>query len=463
MLISVIIPTYNSEKYIAETLESAINQTYKNIEIIVVDDSSLDKTTKIVKNFIKKDSRIKLFRSLKNTVSGTPSYPRNIGIKKANGKYLSFLDSDDLWAKEKLKTQIKHLKKKDIISFTDCKYLNDGKFKNESFVNKKFINIALSNLPEGLLLYNPIRLSSVLIKKTVLVEKNFNEDSEISGVEDLEMWLNFSKKNYFKNISYVKERLVFIRRHQNNLTNKYNLGVIKNIYCITKFMINDTKSINFKFFLAGVFFRSLMLIKYYYFEKIKFFLKLTVALIILLFLVFFKSPFPDYIGSKLIHTQEIDKSIKNLVIFSSGGYGKPYLKRFKDAQEIIKANNIENVYIMGNDDIIPEHRVISSLLIYNNFPKSKIKLTTTNLNTTRDDILYMGNILKKDKIESVIFITEKYRSLRSMLIWKKNYPKINIQTYHHNEKVLKDSKWMRNKKIFYEYCALAYNYLRNWI
>ena len=91
-LLSVIIPVYNVEKYLSECLESVINQTYKNLEIICIDDCSTDSSGKILDGFAKKDSRIKAIRQEKN--SG-PSAARNRGIGEANGEYIMFVDSDD--------------------------------------------------------------------------------------------------------------------------------------------------------------------------------------------------------------------------------------------------------------------------------------------------------------------------------------------------------------------------------
>lgn len=91
-LITVIVPCYNVEKYVAKCLDSIINQTYKNLEIIIVEDVSNDNTLKIVEEYTKKDSRIKLIRNEKN---GGLAYSRNVGLANSNGNYISFIDSDD--------------------------------------------------------------------------------------------------------------------------------------------------------------------------------------------------------------------------------------------------------------------------------------------------------------------------------------------------------------------------------
>lgn len=95
--VSIIIPMYNAERYIKTCLESVLNQTFKNIEIICVDDCSTDNTFNIVMEYMKKDGRIKLSKLAKN--SGTASKPRNLGLRLSRGKYVAFLDSDDMYTK----------------------------------------------------------------------------------------------------------------------------------------------------------------------------------------------------------------------------------------------------------------------------------------------------------------------------------------------------------------------------
>lgn len=102
-LVSIIIPTYNCGKYIAETLDSVEKQTYKNWEIIIIDDCSSDETKNIVSEYSRNDSRISYHCLDKN--SG-PAVARNRGLEFASGRYIAFLDSDDLWYPEKLERQI---------------------------------------------------------------------------------------------------------------------------------------------------------------------------------------------------------------------------------------------------------------------------------------------------------------------------------------------------------------------
>ena len=116
-LVSIITPTYNSEKYITETIESIQAQTYTNWELLITDDCSTDQTIDIIKSYQKNDNRIRLFLLDKNQGAGVA---RNNSIKEANGRYIAFCDSDDLWMPEKLEIQIGFIKNhKLLFSFTD--------------------------------------------------------------------------------------------------------------------------------------------------------------------------------------------------------------------------------------------------------------------------------------------------------------------------------------------------------
>ena len=90
----------------------------------------------------------------------------------------------------------------------------------------------------------------MIIKREVFRNVNFNEEKEIRGIEDLELWLNILKK---LNKQYIKEYLVTIRRHKNNLSKNYTSNVIKNIYSISRYMIREEKYKNLRFFISGIF------------------------------------------------------------------------------------------------------------------------------------------------------------------------------------------------------------------
>lgn len=106
-LVSIIMPSWNTANFIAESIQSVLNQTYKNWELIIVDDCSTDNTDEIIKPFLA-DKRVKYFKNEKN--SGA-ALTRNRAMRDAQGEWIAFLDSDDLWTPDKLMTQIKLMKK----------------------------------------------------------------------------------------------------------------------------------------------------------------------------------------------------------------------------------------------------------------------------------------------------------------------------------------------------------------
>lgn len=108
-LVSVIMPTYNSSRFVAESIESILHQTYSNIELLITDDGSTDNTTEIINYYAKKDKRVKCFLLSENMGAG---HARNYSIQKANGRYIAFCDSDDIWMTDKLEKQIAYMQEK---------------------------------------------------------------------------------------------------------------------------------------------------------------------------------------------------------------------------------------------------------------------------------------------------------------------------------------------------------------
>ena len=109
-LVSIITPMYNAEKYVGLTIESVIAQTYKNWEMIIVNDGSKDSSAKIVEDYVQKDCRIKLI----NQTNAGSATARNNALKNAQGQYICFLDADDLWDAVFLEKQINFLKEKNV-------------------------------------------------------------------------------------------------------------------------------------------------------------------------------------------------------------------------------------------------------------------------------------------------------------------------------------------------------------
>lgn len=123
-LVSVITPAYNSEKYISESIESVLSQTYKNWELIIVNDKSTDNTKDIIEHYVDKDSRIRLIELQENSGAAVA---RNTALESAKGRYIAFLDSDDRWKKNKLEKQIEFMKQNEYsFTFTGYEYILDS-------------------------------------------------------------------------------------------------------------------------------------------------------------------------------------------------------------------------------------------------------------------------------------------------------------------------------------------------
>ena len=188
--VSIIIPTYNQSQYLEEAIESALNQTYKNIEIIIVDDGSTDNTPEVIKSF---DNKI-IYIQQKNKGA---SSARNTGIKKANGEYIAFLDADDMWLKNKLENQIKFIQNNPEIGLlgTGCYQMIDM----SKMIHKKIFPAKNEILQKDLIKYNPFIQSSVMIKKDV-----FNSiglyDEKFKESEDYDLWLRIAQKYKVANL-----------------------------------------------------------------------------------------------------------------------------------------------------------------------------------------------------------------------------------------------------------------------
>lgn len=158
VLVSIIMPAYNCEKYLRDAIKSVIGQTYPNWELIVIDDGSKDNTAAIVDDFVKSDPRIRLVKNGRNL---GVSAARNRGISLANGDWIAFLDSDDIWDRAKLEKQMIHAKKMSAeFVFTGSSYIDE-----EGNPYKGIFQVPDTVTYESLRKHNVISCSSVLMKK----------------------------------------------------------------------------------------------------------------------------------------------------------------------------------------------------------------------------------------------------------------------------------------------------------
>jgi glycosyltransferase involved in cell wall biosynthesis len=221
-LVSVVIPNYNSAEYIREAIESVIKQCYYNIEIIVVDDCSQDNSIIIVKELVKIYKVISLIELPKN--SGTPSIPRNVGIKLSKGKYIAFLDSDDFWERGKLFNQIKYLESSEyFMCSTSCvNFIN--KYSTVSLIEFDFVK-PITLWDQFTKYQTPT--SSIVIRSDILKNNLFNTNTFFSGREDLLHSLILHSK-YGPSLK-ICNNYVRYRIHDNQISSKKLIMMIKNL------------------------------------------------------------------------------------------------------------------------------------------------------------------------------------------------------------------------------------------
>ena len=189
MLISVIIPVFNGEKTIKETIDSVLNQTFQNIELIIIDDGSKDKTLEIVKNI--SDSRINVFSYPNAGLSAS----RNRGISQAKGELISFIDADDLWTLDKLQAQWQALQENPqaAVAYSWTDYIDESSKFIKSGRRIKANDDAFSKL----LLFNFLENGSNPLIRQKALEKVGGFDESLTAAEDKDMWLRLAANYEF--------------------------------------------------------------------------------------------------------------------------------------------------------------------------------------------------------------------------------------------------------------------------
>jgi glycosyltransferase involved in cell wall biosynthesis len=206
-LVSVIMPTYNHARYIGEAIESVQNQTYKNFELIIIDNYSTDNTAEIVASY--NDKRIKYLK-FKN--HGIIAASRNHGIKNSNGKYIAFLDSDDIWLPQKLDLQIELMESNKDIGMSYVLYshlLEDGSVKG---VFPKLGHRLRGDVFTSLYRKSVIANSGTVVRTQVFKELGLlDENPKLVTIEDYEMWLRIAKSRPIDYVDHKTQLLYRIR------------------------------------------------------------------------------------------------------------------------------------------------------------------------------------------------------------------------------------------------------------
>lgn len=221
MKVSIVTPCYNAESYLSQTIESVINQTVREWEMLIIDDCSNDDSRKIVEFYSAIDSRIKYYRT--KVPSGSPSLPRNIGIENATGEFLAFLDADDLWFPDKLEKQIKFME----VNNYDLSYSFYEKMDWQGNRNNRIIKTRYKTTYNKLLKSNSIPCLTSMIRRNVIGDTRFKQIPQ----EDFCFWLDILKKGI---VAYNIKEITALYREAKNSRSANKLDMFKGYWNVIR-------------------------------------------------------------------------------------------------------------------------------------------------------------------------------------------------------------------------------------
>lgn len=242
-LVSIVVPVYNAAQFLDETIATTQNQTYKNWEMILVDDCSTDNSIEIIKKYQKDDTRIKLYQNKTNSYA---AITRNKGIDESKGRYIAFLDADDLWKPTKLEKQLVFMQEKDCaFSFTDYEFADE-----HGNPNGKKVSVPVSITYRQALKNTTIWTSTVMLDTKKLTKQTIRMPNIRRG-QDTATWWKILK--IIPKADGVNEVLSYYRRTTDSLSaNKLTalkrtwhiyrvvekLGIIPSLYYFTCYVYN---------------------------------------------------------------------------------------------------------------------------------------------------------------------------------------------------------------------------------
>jgi teichuronic acid biosynthesis glycosyltransferase TuaG len=215
--VTVVIPAFNAERHLGDTITSILAQRETVFEVYVVDDQSTDGTRELVSNFAQRDSRIKYLATTSN--SGGPAGPRNLGVTTSNSEWITFCDSDDLWHPDKLRAQLAAARFTGAgLICTSIESFRDGvaprSFRNAPVAKLRTRHIGLW----AMLFKNRIATSSVMCKRQLILDAHgFNTDPSLIAVEDYDLWLRLMTQFNIQ-VVLVNQRLVGYRHLTDSLS-----------------------------------------------------------------------------------------------------------------------------------------------------------------------------------------------------------------------------------------------------
>lgn len=243
-LISIIMPSFNSEQFIDQAILSIQQQTYQEWELLIIDDCSEDQTVKIVEELSSKDNRIKLSVLEENQGAAVA---RNTGLKNAAGKYIAFLDSDDRWFPEKLKKQVEFMETNKIaFSFTSYQFIQENEDDHRKVVHVK-----------DKMNYKDVLKDTRIGTLTVMINRDLTGDFSMPLVrrgQDLLTWISILKRGFIAfgideplseyrvvSGSLSNNKMVALKRTWNNYRNHLDLNFFQASYYFTFYTFNALK------------------------------------------------------------------------------------------------------------------------------------------------------------------------------------------------------------------------------
>ena len=227
-LVSVIMPSYNSSKYIEASIKSVLGQTYKNIELIIVDDCSSDNTVEIIKSF--SDTRIRLF--INETNQGA-ALSRNKALREAKGNYIAFLDSDDVWDLTKLESQIQYMKENNYaFTYADYRICLNGVWDKYIRTGPKKVN------------YRKIINYCYFSTITVIYDRDavgLIQIKDLKKNNDYAMWLHALKKVTAYRYPYC---LSYYIKHDNSVSGGRKTKLIKHHYLLFRIELGKSRFVS---------------------------------------------------------------------------------------------------------------------------------------------------------------------------------------------------------------------------
>ena len=471
-LVSVILPTFNSARFLSRSIKSVLNQSYKNLELIIIDDCSTDSSLKIIKNHSKIDKRIRYFATKKN--SGTVGIPRNFGILKARGKYIAFLDADDHWMFDKIRYQVLNMGNYKF-SFTAANYQIEKSLKKSNFLinmfrillQKFFIKKIIETGNHWLFVYNPFLISSALINKKVFQNYRFSNNKNIR--EDLSLWLDILTK-YNKSVIFHPKILLTITRAKNSMSSNKIIEFNTIINSISNFFFRRRTEDKFYYFIIGILLRSLKM----FFSKIYSVLRKNLIifsfLIFSIYFLFYYTPLFWILGKKLIFYNDQKKTEAVFILSGHQGfdyYNNSYLDRFIDINYYLQKYNAKQdtkFFILGKLSAIPEQKILEALIVNENVKKDNIQIIFKEYKSTYLAMKLIEEILLEYKISSITIITSPYHSLRLKNLWYQVSGDKHDTVFFKNVVMPKKNNFFelskQKKEIIYEIFANFYNEIK---